>query len=813
MRLKITFWVCLVTASVSAQQSFRSYWKDATTYREHELDISHMQLEVSFVPEEGLVRGQVAHHFRALRPRVDSVFFDGPAISIQEVSLNGAPLAFRTVPEGVWVYPAKALHWDETGVIRFRYTAHPQRGIYFIGWKGPENKEHNAFATRRQIWTQGQGIDNRHWIPMYDNMNDKFTTETIVHFPAAYKVLSNGSLLGTSDEGNGIRRWHYKMSHPHAGYLLMLGIGDYAIDKRSSKSGVPLNLYYYPEFRERLEPTYRYSAELIDFMEQETGIAYPWESYSQIMVQEFLYGAMENTTATIFGDFFNVDGRAYTDRNYVAVNCHELTHQWFGDYITARDGRDAWLQESFATYYPKLFTRRQFGEDEYDWQRLSDYNTALDAGKRDSYPIRHSSGGTARVYQKGSSVISMLAYVLGEEAWKRALKQYVQQHAYGNVEANDIVQSIQDNLGQDMSWFFDQWIYRGGEPEYTLSWESLNNARTGAYTAVSVRQTHKRDEVTGLFSMPIVVEVHYTDGTHSRVREWVKEETQIIKVPNPGGRTPAFVLFDPNARILKTTVFKRSFGELKAQLLSAPHMLDRYEALLALRTFDIERKRALLQSVLHKNEFYRLKAEAVAQLGKDAASEEMILAHTVHAHPVLQQAVLRALEPGSLLTKNRLEQSLKDSSYDVVQLAFETLCRNYPSETPRFASVIADVDGMNNSVAIKRLEMSALYAPELREAALGRLVYLASSAWEFRTRNNAFNAVKNLGYCDSLLVANLFDAMLSRNSRLAGPALQTAETLAQQTRYRDMMQHVYKAGAFARKDKEALKTQLKFLIL
>lgn len=811
MKLKLFLLASVLGVSASAQPSFRSYWKDATTYREHELDITHLKLDVSFVPEQGLVKGHVDHHFRVLRPRVDSVFFDGPSVKISAATINGQALPFRMVPEGVWIYPKRSLRWDETGVVGFDYTAHPQRGIYFIGWNVPENKEHNPFATRRQIWTQGQGIDNRHWIPMYDNMNDKFTTETIVHFPAAFEVLSNGTLLSKEPEEKGMLRWHYKMKHPHAGYLMMLGIGNYAIDKRSSKSGVPLSLYYYPEFPERMKPTYRYSAELIDFMEQETGIAYPWESYAQIMVQEFLYGAMENTTATIFGDFFNVDERAYGDRNYVGVNCHELTHQWFGDYITARDGRDAWLQESFATYYPKLFTRKQFGENEYDWQRWADYNTALDAGKRDSYPIRHSAGGTARVYQKGSSVISMLAYVLGEDAWKRALKAYVQKHAYANVESNDIIQSIQDELGQDMSWFFDQWVYRGGEPEYTVSWESLNSPREGAYTAVYVKQTHKRDEVTGLFAMPIVIEVHYTDGTHAKVKQWIRDELQLVKIPNREAKKPAFVLFDPNARVLKTLVFKRGLSELTAQLLKAPHMLDRYEALLAMRSIELARKREVLLSVLRSDEFYRLKAEAVSQLGKDAAAQESILHVSKAAHPVLQQAALRAMNAASPSVKLRLEQALSDSSYDVVQLALETLCRQYPSETGRFADKVAHVEGMNNSVAIKRLEMQALYASDAKEASLQRLVYLASNAWEFRTRNNAFNALKSLGYCDTLLVNHLFDAALSRNGRLAAPAVQTAEALAQQSRYRDMMIASFKKATFSKEQKNQLKLQLKFL--
>ncbi len=186
-----------------------------------------------------------------------------------------------------------------------------------------ENKQQNPFAVRKQIWTQGQGIDNRYWIPMYDDQNDKYITETVITFDKDYQVLSNGVLQKQVKNKNNTTTWHYAMSKPHAGYLLMLRHSS-AIKKTKSARGVPMNLYYYPEFADRAEPTLPLFGAYGRFPGARNRIPYPWESYSQIMVQDFLYGAMENTTATIFGDFFNVDERAYLDRNYVGVNCHEL---------------------------------------------------------------------------------------------------------------------------------------------------------------------------------------------------------------------------------------------------------------------------------------------------------------------------------------------------------------------------------------------------------------------------------------------------------------------------------------------------------
>lgn len=804
--------VCTVMASQwgNAQNSYRSYLKDQTSYREHPLDITRMKVEVSFEPQKGLVKGKVTHHYTVLQKQVDSIFFDAPGITIKSATINNNKLAFNTNPKGIWVKPATPLTWDQTGTIVFEYEAKPRRGIYFIGWNALENKEKSTWAVRKQIWTQGQGIDNRHWIPMYDDMNDKFITETVITFDKEYEVLSNGSLLKKTTNKDNTITWHYAMSKPHAGYLLMLGIGKYGIKQSKSARGVPMKFYYYPEFAERMEPTYRYSEKMVDFLERETGIPYPWESYSQIMVQGFLYGAMENTTATIFGDFFNVDERAFKDKNYVGVNCHELTHQWFGDYITARDGRDTWLQESYATYYPKLFTREIWGDDEYDWQRRGEHLTALEASKKDRNPIRHTNSGTARVYPKGSSVISMLAYVLGEEQWKRALNHYLKTHAYANVETNDLQQAIQDKLGKDLSWFFDQWLLRGGEPHYTVSYADLFDKSGNRHTEIKVEQIHLRDEVVGLFNMPFDIEVHYTDGSVSRTTAWVAEAVETMRISNTNKKDIAFVLFDPNSRVLKSVTFKKSFEELQAQLTKAPHMLDRYDALLALKEFPLDKKRSLLVDVVNKESFHAMKAEAINQLGNDENTATVQALKTVFSqyHSSPKFAAIKTITNGALW-KDVLINALADTSYEVVLASLEKLCALYPTEASVFLNKTKGLEGQTNTLRVKWHELAASNQID-KQQNLDALVWLCSNAWEFRTRNNAFQALKALNYCNEQLIPYLFDAVATPNGRLSGPATQLLEHFAQQTVYRNMMIETYKK-LNDQSLKEQVKKQLPFL--
>jgi aminopeptidase N len=810
MKQLLTTILSVASFFVVAQNTYRSYLKDNTTYREHSLDITRMKVEVAFEPEKGLVKGKVTHSYTVLQKQVDSVFFDGPSITIKTALLNNQSLPFTIVKTGVWVKPTKPLTWDETGTIVFEYEASPRKGIYFIGWNVPENTEKNPFAVRKQIWTQGQGVDNRYWIPMYDDMNDKFITETTITFDKNYEVLSNGFLKKKTSNKDNTITWQYAMSKPHAGYLLMLGIGKYAIKKTKSAKGVPMNLYYYPEFADRAEPTYRYSEKMVDFLERETGIPYPWESYSQLMVQDFLYGAMENTTATIFGDFFNVNERAYKDRNYVGVNCHELTHQWFGDYITARDGRDTWLQESYATYYPKQFTKEILGEDEYNWQRRGEQNQAIEASKKDRNPIRHTQAGTPRVYPKGSTVISMLAYVLGEEQWKRALNHYLKTHAYANVETNDLQQAIQDKLGKDLSWFFDQWLYKGGEPQYTVHYEDIMKVDGSRHTEIAIEQTHQRDEVIGLFKMPIAFEVYYTDGSSDKTTDWIDEAFEVVKINNKAHKEIAFVLFDPNSQVLKTVQFKKSYDELEAQVLKAPFMLDKYDALIALKEIPLAQKRDLLLTIFKQETFHQLKAEVINQLVNDetAATDLQTIFTQPASSPKL--AAIKNYTGNNDSWKQLFIKALQDSSYDVVLASLEKLCKQYPAEAAQYLEATKNVDGMCNVVTIKWHELAASNNIN-KQVSIERLVHFASNNWEFRTRNNAFAALKPLGYCDDKLIAHLVDAMLSTNGRLATPAAQLAEFLAQRTTYKNNFISYYKSKTWEPWQVEQLKKYMVFL--
>lgn len=732
-------------------------YDSASVPRERFVDFQHLLLEVSFAPEQGLVKGFVTHTFNPLRKQVDSFFVDAPGIQVSELKLDDQAVRYRQTAEEIWVYPSRTLSQGAQHTLSIRYEAKPRKGIYFIGWNDATGR------ARKQIWTQGQGIDNRYWIPMFDYMNDKITSEVKVLMPKPFKVLSNGVLLSSTEQGNN-QLWHYKMSHPHAPYLIMLGIGDYGIETRKSASGVAMDLWYYPDQADRVEPTYRFSKEMFDFFEQEIGVPYPWEKYSQIPVQDFLYGAMENTTATVFGDFFYNDARGYLDRKYVGVNAHELAHQWFGDMVTAITPVHHWLQESFATHYNMIYEREALGLDYFDMARRNAQNSAFNASSRDLFPVAHSQAGSTRWYPKGAVVLEMLKYVIGREDYNRAVKYYLERNAYGNVDSHDLLRAIHATTGQSLDWFWEQWVYRGGEPIYAV--RSLQNAQSVMFNVV---QKQMQEPAVSVFKMPFVFEVWYTDGTVTRKKVWIENKETNVEIQFTPGKKVAYWLFDPNNEVMKAVDFPKSTEMLIAQANSASHMLDRLDAVLSLGNLPLTEVRKELQTIFRKEKsvYVRKAILEILSPDKDKSSRKLFAEALAAPSWEIRQAALQNLDTLTKEFVKPVENLLSDSSYVTIEAALDKLCSLGPVES--YLAKTKGVVGNNaHNVQITWLKYAIRNG---QKNYVDTLIDLCSNAFEFNTRRAAFALAKDLVVINTKLIDHAWDAALNPNSRLSNGGL------------------------------------------
>lgn len=766
--------------------------------RNHKIDQKRMVVDVRFDPEQRRVRGTVTHYFRPLRHEIDSLYLDGPGIRYEMVRLNGTSVPYTTTADGIWIDPVTPRPWKQTDTLRIRYEATPRHGLYFVGWDDPTGR------APKQIWTQGQGPGHRYWVPLYDNPNDKLVTETIVTFDDDYRVLSNGERVGVEDNGDGTKTWHYRISAPHPGYTMMLGIGRYEIQRQTSTGGVDVHNYHYPDQPERAGPTYRHTAEMIDIMERETGVDYPWSRYSQIPVHNFLHGGMENTTATVFSDEYYVDERAYRDQNYITVNAHEIAHQWFGDLITMGRLEEIWLHESFATHYAKIIERKLFGEHHYQWIRKQERDRVLESLDRGPLPIRYTRSGAGRVYYKGSLVLDMLKDVVGKPEFDRVIETYLREHAHENVISQDFFYAFDEVLGRNLDWFFEQWVLQGGLPHYEVSYRTADSSGT-TVTDVTVRQIHETGPLVQDFRMPITVEAHYEDGSYTRTRDWVDGDETILHLSATGDKKIDYVLFDPGNRVLKRQTFERSVDELGAQLEKASNMIDRYDAAKALRDVALGNKRALLTDAFSEEPSPHVRAEIVRQLADDPESTTLLETALQDSSSTVRGAALQHISPIAKPLVDNFERALTDPSYQNVETALQRLTTARPTHTREYLEQTASIEGHDHNVRITWLTIRAGLDSE---PVPDELIDYAGPSFSFRTRIPALRALKELDVMNETVATHLLDAVAHFNDELRGPASNVLQDWLTDEQARDVLETAYRTGKWTEREAARIENRL-----
>ncbi|MBU3681163.1 MAG: M1 family metallopeptidase [Flavobacterium sp.] len=378
-------------------------------------------------PVKRNVTGDVTYQF-TVKSTVDSIRIDAQKMEFSQVLLNGKPVPFKNNNKQFILYQGYQLGEN---TLQLHYEAFPTQTMYFVNWDFSP-KVQTPEQVQGQIWTQGQGKYTSHWLPSFDDPNEKVIFSTTVRFQKSFTVVSNGQLIQQKSIGDDIE-WQYQMTQPMSSYLVALAIGHYQKRTLFSKNGVPLEQYYEAEDAARIEPTYRYSKQIMDYLTKEIGVKYPWKIYRQVPVRDFLYAGMENTTTTIFSREYLVDSVGFNDRNYVNVNAHELAHQWFGDLVTAQSGKDHWLQEGFATYYALLAEKEIFGADYFYNKLFQSAQQLIQAAKTDSIPVLNPKASTLSFYQKGAWALHVIRENIGAKAFQKAVKSYLKKYQYTNV--------------------------------------------------------------------------------------------------------------------------------------------------------------------------------------------------------------------------------------------------------------------------------------------------------------------------------------------------------------------------------------------
>jgi aminopeptidase N len=670
--------------------------------RDRPFAIEHLALDVTLDFENKRVDGKATLRFRRVDPDSTEMVLDAIGFEVERVALHGKEIACQNDGKTLRIAIPAGL---AEGSLEVRYAATPRRGLYFL-----EPDEH-VTDRPRQAWTQCQEEDARHFVPCHDKPHVKMTTEMRVAVPNGFTVLSNGALVSKDTPVHGPWRFHWRMDSPHPSYLLTLVAGEFA-EIADDADGVPVT-YLVPKDRAADVPrTFGRTPAMIRYFGELLGVKYPWNKYAQVVVSDFIFGGMENTTATTLYEYTLLDERASLDVTSDDLIAHELAHQWFGDYVTCRDWSEGWLNEGFATFMEHVWREKDLGRDEYDFGIRSDLDAyAGEAHGRYRRPIvcqlydapldlfdRH-------LYEKGGLVLHVLRTELGDALFWRGISAYLKGHAHGIVETRDLLRALEEVSGRSLGKIFDQFVYRPGHPEIelTLTWEK-------GVLGLASKQTHAHtDEVPAVFEVSFFLEIVLADGTLRRERVALTARSETFALPC--AERPAYVVVDPEMRILGEVSVRAPDDLLHAQLERAKTARGRWLAALALARSDTPRTIAALATCLARDdEFWGVRAAAAESLGKLRGREpERILARSVDvAHPKVRRAVIAAL--GAFRTTAAAEalrpKALKDPSYLVEAEAARSLGRTRQAsafdtlvdllERPSWADVIrgAAIDGL-----------------------------------------------------------------------------------------------------------------------
>ena len=442
------------------------------------VDFKTINASLEINPVKRNVVGHGTYVFE-VKNTIDTIRIDAQKMEFTNVKINDITVKFKENKKEFLLFEGYNLGEN---TLTFDYEAFPTQTMYFVNWDFTD-EINTPEKVQGQIWTQGQGKYTSHWLPSFDDVNEKVIFGLEITFHKSFEVISNGVLLDKKEIGDNIS-WQYQMQKPMSSYLLMLAIGHFEIQNNTSKSGIPLQNYYEKAFANDVEPTYRYSTQIFNFLENEIGYSYPWEIYRQIPVHDFLYAGMENTSATLFSTDFVVDSIGYFDRNYLNVNAHELAHQWFGDLVTAQSGKDHWLQEGFATYYALLAERSVFGDDYFYYSLYENAQQLSNAAKKDSIPVLSEKASSLTFYQKGAWALHVLRENIGKEKFNLAVKNYLNKYAFQNVVTDNFLSEINKVSDFDTQNFKKIWLEQSEFPEAEVNALLTKNGFMKKYLAL-----------------------------------------------------------------------------------------------------------------------------------------------------------------------------------------------------------------------------------------------------------------------------------------------------------------------------------------
>ncbi|MFZ0761492.1 MAG: M1 family metallopeptidase [Candidatus Sulfotelmatobacter sp.] len=621
----------IVAVTASGQETGRSFgnarvwqWAPSRTYR-----VENYKLRLHFDQPKGEVFGDETVKLRPIQPHFRKFYLNSSEPMIDSVALepaSGAPIKLTHTAQDprLWITLDRDYEPTSTLNVRIVYHGFPRTGLFFV------NPNPSYPNWPHEVFSQGEPELNHFWFPCWDHPNDMATSETVTTVPEGEIVVSNGKLVKAIHAGGQVT-YDWVESIPHSSYLISLAIGPWR--KFTDKyEGKPVD-YYVPTGVDEATArrSFHLTRDMIGFFSRATGVDYPYEQYAQTTVHNYIFGGQENVSATTLTDATLHDERA--DQDYPSTNLvsHELGQHWFGDFVQGRDWANIWLNEGFATYLEALYTQHHEGNDGYRFaiykDQLAEQEEDRDAYRR-SIVNRHYSDPLdmfdATTHEKGADVLDMLRYVVDgaeaashpasqNEALFRALHYYLATHRAQTADTADLIEDIRATTGDEIDWFFREWVFMSGHPDYRIEASYDAAKKTENLTVTQTQQTNLQ---TPVFDMPIELAFYGANGERKEVQ--ARDNLQQQKFDIPLDFEPQWVDFDPDDFIDKTVQFDKPVNALIAEAEKDPSMMSRLWAVqqLGATSADVDARVDALAHVLGTDKFYAVRAAAAASLGR-----------------------------------------------------------------------------------------------------------------------------------------------------------------------------------------------------
>ena len=578
-------------------------------------NLVHTKLKVDFNFEKSQLIGEawitLTPHFYP----TNKVTLDAKAFKINEVKVNNIGAAYNYSDNELTIELNKTYTKDEEYIVYVNYIARPEevtqkgsenikeaKGLYFIDplEEDPEKPT--------QIWTQGETEASSCWFPTIDAPNQKTSQEIFMTVPSKFVTLSNGTLQSQIENNNGTRTDYWKMDQKHAPYLFFMGAGEFSV-VNDTWNGKKVDYYVEPEYKDVAKDIFGTTPEMLTFFSNLTGIPYPWDKYSQIVVRDYVSGAMENTTAVVHGEAAQQKKGQLVDENeWEGTIAHELFHHWFGDLVTTESWANLTVNESFATYSVYLWFEHKYGKDKAAAHMFKEVQIYLQSDSEDKNLVRFHYHDKEDMfdtvsYHKGNAILHMLRDVLGDQAFFEGLRKYLNDHKFGTAEAHELRLALEKVSGKDLNWFFNQWYYGNGHIKATVTYDynTINNTVT-----VNINQQDK------VFTFPLSIDIY--EGTlKTRHNVWVNSQQNSFTFPFR--KSPDLINIDAKYVLLAEFTENKTLDSYIFQFNNAPHYLDRRLALEEIVKHQKDNKTALNTVVKAFNDpYYEIRVFALENL-------------------------------------------------------------------------------------------------------------------------------------------------------------------------------------------------------